>query len=53
VPKQPRKWEWRDPKKVGVNDNDHFHVICNPSNGHYDAFWTQGSKEGAIGHHVV
>ena len=52
IPKQPRKWEWRDPAKTGDSYNDHFQVLVNPANGHLYAFWTQASKEGEIDHHV-
>ncbi|MBO7686836.1 MAG: hypothetical protein J6V72_10660, partial [Kiritimatiellae bacterium] len=34
VPKQPRAKEKRDPAKPGDTYNDHFQVICNPSNQH-------------------
>ena len=53
VPRQPRNAALRDPRKTGDTYNDHFQVVCNPTNGHYYAFWTQANKEGDIDHHVA
>ena len=53
VPKQPRAKEKRDPAKPGDTYNDHFQVICNPSNQHLYAFWTQASREADIDQHIA
>ena len=53
VPKQPRAKERRDPAKPGDTYNDHFQVICNPSNQHLYAFWTQASREADIDQHIA
>ena len=53
VPKQPRAQEKRDPAKPGDTYNDHFQVICNPSNQHLYAFWTQASREADIDQHIA
>ena len=53
VPKQPRERDRREPAKTGDTYNDHFHVICNPSNRHLYAFWTQASGEADYDQHVA
>ena len=53
VPKQPRAKDKRDPAKPGDTYNDHFQVICNPSNQHLYAFWTQASREADIDQHIA
>ena len=53
VPKQPRAWEKRNPAWPGDTYNDHFQVICNPSNNMLFAFWTQASREADIDQHIA